>query len=205
MFNVIFQLQLDHLFSDISIWTVHLVLLWKVHSKGLFKRFSNTAFLAVSRHLHNIAIEGQMPRDYGSLTKSLSSDRTRLVDFSAGLFSVPKIAEPPPLRNRKSFYSSGKFVFFVFSPCEERKSFTLKMAQAGLQRLLNMFLHLHPRDDPRVRSIRLGQKELGAQVVRIPAESSTRIRRSGKKSSLRKLASDALCRHERVRYEMQKS
>lgn len=99
-----------------------------------------------------------MPRDYGSLTKSLSNDRTRLVDFSAELFSVPKIAGPPPLRNRKSLYSSGKFVFFVFSPREGRKSFTLKMAQAGLQRLLNMFLHLHSRHDPRVRSIRLGQK-----------------------------------------------
>lgn len=190
-------------------------MLWKVHSKGLFKRFSNTAFLVVSRHLHNIAIEDQMPRDYGSLTKSLSSNRTRLVDFSAGLFSIPKIAEAPPLRNRKSFYSSGKFVFFVFSPCEKRKSFTLKMAQAGQQRLLNMFLHLHPRHDPQVRSIRLGRKQLGAKVRQNSCgkfdanicgkekrKARTRVRKSGKNARWEN--PDALCRHERVRYEMQK-
>lgn len=80
--NLSIRTRLFILFSDI-----HLYELYTSFCRGKFiPEVCSSALVTLhiprSFHLHNIAIGGQMRRDYGSLTKSLLSDRTQLVDFS---------------------------------------------------------------------------------------------------------------------------
>lgn len=107
-----------------------------------------------SFHLHNIAIGGQMPPRLWQLNE-IPLERSNSVGrfFRRTFSSALKIVEPPPLRNRKSFLSSGSNLYFSFSR-EERKSFVLKMAQTGLQRLFkSVSSSPSSRHDSEMRSI----------------------------------------------------